>query len=200
MKQIINEQLISKALTGDSAAFSEIYFALRDSIFRFAYRMIGEASAAEDITHDVFIFLIENPQKYRAERGTLPAFLCGVARNQIMHRLRKTRIQPEICREDFDDFVELKDENIYDPLNNLLAEELAEILEEETSKLSPILREVILLREMQELSYAEIAEITGAETGAVKLRLHRARKILASRLASYFNKQLKEKKYEVCRS
>ncbi|MGI8556534.1 MAG: RNA polymerase sigma factor, partial [Pyrinomonadaceae bacterium] len=199
MKHYIDEQLIGEAINGNAAAFSEIYFALRDSIFGYAYRMLGETAAAEDIAHDVFIFFIENPQKYQPDRGNLHSFLCGVARNQILHYLRKGNARFEINRDEEDEnFVEPEDEISRDPLKNLLAEELAEKLETEIAKLSPPLREVVLLREMQELSYAEIAEITGAEMSAVKVRLHRARKILAHRLAPYFIERKKEENYELC--
>ena len=200
MKSFIDEQLIIRAAAGDAAAFGEIYYALRDAIFGFAYRMTGDAAVAEDIAQDVFIFFIETPQKYRAERGTLLSFLCGVTRNLIMHHLRKTKMQREINGEDDEDFVERKDESDCNPLKVLLKEELAEKVEQEIAKLSPPLREVVLLREMQEFSYAEIAEITGAEISAVKVRLHRARKILAFRLAPYFEQGKKDKSYEMCGS
>ena len=200
MKHSIDEQLIAKARRGDSAAFSEIYFALRDPVFGFAYRMLGEPGAAEDIAHDVFIFFIENPQKYQPARGTLLSFLCGVTRNLVMHRLRQSKTRLEMPRDEDEDFTELPDAAALNPLKVLLEEELAKRVAEEVGKLSPLLREVILLREMQEFSYGEIAEITGADIGAVKVRLHRARKILAAQLAPYYSEGKKDKSYELCRS
>lgn len=200
LKQFIDEQLINKAINGDSAAFGEIYFSLRDSIFGFAYRMLNEAAVAEDIAQDVFIFFIENPHKYQPTRGTLFSFLCGVARNRVMHHLRKSGTRAELNWEEDEDFVEPKDETGCDPLKILLEAELAEKVEKEIAKLSPPLREVVLLREMQEFSYAEIAEITKTDINAVKVRLHRARKILARRLAPYFREGKEEKNYEMCGS
>lgn len=200
MKQIIDEQLIEQAGRGDANAFSEIYFALRDPVFGFAYRMLGEAGAAEDIAHDVFIFFIENPQKYQPARGTLLSFLCGVTRNLIMHRLRKHKARIELPCDEDENFIDLKDEAALNPLKVLLAAELAKKVEEEIALLSPLLREVVLLREMQEFSYGEIADIINADISAVKVRLHRARKLLAARLAPYLKEEIKDKSYELCRS
>lgn len=200
MKKFIDEQLIKEAVGGDAEAFSEIYFALRDPVFRFAYRMLGEAAVAEEVAHDVFVFFIENPQKYRAERGSLLSFLCGVTRNRIMHHFRKTKTRLEISSEEIEYIAEPKDEIEADPLSVLLEAELSAKVETAIAKLSPLLREVILLREMQELSYQEIAEITGAEISAVKVRLHRARKILANEIAPYFNAKVEKESYEMCRS
>ena len=85
----IETELIEKAAEGDAAAFGKIYFLLRDPIYGFAFRMLGENSTAEDITQETFVFFIENSKKYQAERGSLLSFLCGVARNRILHHLRK---------------------------------------------------------------------------------------------------------------
>ncbi len=105
----IETKLIEKASEGDAAAFGKIYFLLRDPIYGFAFRMLGESSAAEDITQETFVFFIENPQKYQSARGSLLSFLCGFARNRIMHHLRKSGNRLEISREETDDYVEPKD-------------------------------------------------------------------------------------------
>jgi len=195
----IEAKLIEQAARGDAAAFGKIYFLLRDPIYGFAFRMLGENSAAEDITQETFIFFIENSQKYQTERGSLLAFLCGVARNRIMRHLRKSGHKPEVSREETDDLTEPKDEFARSPLEVLLERELETKVNESLAELPPLQREAIILREMQELSYEEIAKITGDDVNAVKVRLYRARRNLARRIAPYLKtgKIEKENCYEM---
>jgi RNA polymerase sigma-70 factor, ECF subfamily len=192
----IDNNLIEKALKGDSVALSEIYFLLRNSIYGFAYRMLNETAIAEDITQEVFMFFIQNPTKYQPELSSLKTFLCAVTRNKIMHHLRKSGNNLEIYHDDTEDFNEPIAAIDCNPLANLLNQELAEKIQNSISQLSPLLREVVLLREVQGLRHEEIAKITEAEVSAVKVRLYRARRILANRLAPYLlNKE--EKFYEM---
>jgi RNA polymerase sigma-70 factor, ECF subfamily len=181
----IEEKLIEEAIEGDQAAFNRIYFLLRDSVYGFAFRMLGEGSSAEDITQEVFIFFIENPRKFQPERGSLLSFLCGVARNHVMHHLRKKGYRLEVSREETNDFIEPRDDLRIDPLRALLEWEFKEKVIESIASLSPNQREVIILREMQELSYEEIAQVVGADINSVKVRLHRARRRLANLLTPY---------------
>ncbi len=137
------------------------------------------------------MFFIQNPKKFDSERGSLHPFLCGVARNLTLHHLRKSGNRYEIAN-DFDEFIEVKDEIGLNPLELLLESELSDFVNECVAKLPEQQREVIILREMQELSYEEIAKITESDLNLVKVRLHRARKILAVQLAPYV-KPKKEK-------
>ncbi len=192
----IETKLIEKASEGDAVAFGKIYFLLRDPIYGFAFRMLGENSTAEDITQETFVFFIENPKKYQSACGSLLSFLCGVARNRIMHHLRKSRNRLEISQEETDDYIEPKDELGYDPLEILLEHELEQKVNDAIAELSLLQREVIILREMRELTYEEIAKITGDDVNAVKVRLYRARRNLARRIAPYL-KIKKENCYEM---
>lgn len=185
MRRDAEGKLVKKVIEGDVSAFNEVYLQLRDSIYNFAYRMLGAGAEAEDITQETFIFLIEHPEKYLPERGSLRAFLCGVARNQIMHHLRKRAHKSEISIDAGDDFIERKNPPTQDPLIMLLEEEFITEVEKSLAVLPPLQREVIILRELQELSYEEIAEISGENINTVKVRLHRARGNMARLLAHY---------------
>jgi RNA polymerase sigma-70 factor (ECF subfamily) len=187
----IDANLIENAIRGDAAAFNEVYMHLRNPVYGFANRMLGVNSAAEDITQETFIFFIEHPEKYLQERGSLLAFLCGVARHRIMHYLRKNHNRMEICMDAIDDYVEPIDEARRDPLKVLLDNEIALKIEESIAMLPPLQREVLILREIQELSYEEIAKIIEANTSTVKIRLYRARRTLACRLAPYISYERK---------
>ena len=195
MNRIIEISLIKKAIRGDANAFAEVYQRLRDSIYGFAFRMLADEAAAEDITQETFMFLIENPTKFDPERGALHPFLCGVARNLVLHHLRKRERQREDFSE-FDEFIETQDETSLNPLEILLESELSDFVNECVASLPQTQREVIILREMQEFTYEEIAAITDADLNLVKVRLHRARKNLAEKLAPYLKK--KEKCNEMC--
>ncbi|NJM53221.1 MAG: RNA polymerase sigma factor [Blastocatellia bacterium] len=185
MAQKIKHQLIQKALNGDAGAFGEIYLTLRGSIYGFAYRMLRETSLAEDVTQEAFMFLLNNPHRFDSERGELLPFLCGVARIKIVQHLRKHSTKFEFYEEDLTKFDEL-DSFARNPLEILLNEELSEKIEKIIDNLPPVQREVLILREIENLTYAEIAEITDTELGQVKIRLHRARKSLANELRPIF--------------
>jgi RNA polymerase sigma-70 factor (ECF subfamily) len=196
MNQIVEPSLIETALRGDAAAFAVVYGQLRDRVYGFAVRMLGDAATAEDITQETFIFLIENSEKFSPARGSLLAFLCGVARNRILHHLRRHASRPEEPQ-DFAEFIEIADEGFQSPLDALLNDELARHVMNCVAELPPALREVIILREMNELTYDEISRVTETDLNLVKVRLHRARKHLAGRLAVYLQ-PAKEEVNELC--
>ncbi len=169
---------------GDAEAFSRLYDRYRDRVFGYAYRMLGSQSIAEDVTHEAFLALIENPERFRPELGSMKTFLCAVARNCILNHFRKRGAAIEDFFED-DDLQSVKDESEPDPLSALLDRELSVKIKESIALLPALQREVIVLREFQELSYEEISIVVGAETGVVKARLYRARQTLGKRLAPY---------------
>lgn len=196
MKQEIDIHLIEKALNGNADAFGAVYFALRGSIYGFALRMLGEKSPAEDITQETFMFLLENPDRFDASRGALLPFLCGIARHKVMHHFRKYSNKNEFSGDDSSVFETVESSEI-NQLEILLNAELNEKIDEQIAKLSPLYREVLILREIEELPYAEIAKITETEINLVKVRLYRARKMIAKELKPYLIGS-QEKYYEVC--
>ena len=111
-------------------------------------------------------------------------FLCAVARNQILKYFRHQgyKIEDSI---DEHNLVLQNDEGAGDPLLNLLDRELTEKVNDTIEMLPALQREVLVLREFQDLSYEEISIVTGVEVSVVKARLHRARQSAAKRLAPY---------------
>lgn len=176
--------LIEKTALGDELAFNEIYYRHRNRVYGFTYRMTTNRAVAEEITHETFMVLIEHPERFHAERGSLLTFLCAVARNCVMNHLRRKHNR-DVGFEELENFDFLEDETKGNPLTDLLKRELAERIDVCIAALPPLQREVIVLREFNELSYEEIAKITDAELSAVKTRLHRARQTLAKHLAAY---------------
>lgn len=199
MKKEVQQHLINKACDGDSEAFGEIYFLLKDSIYGFAYRMTNQFPIAEEITQEVFIFFIENLDKYNSEKGTLFSFLCGVARNKILNHLKKRGTRLETNNYETEVFENRTNGNGNSPLRELLDKEFSAKVEECVAGLSTFQREVLLLREMEDLSYEEIAEIVKTDVGTVKARLYRARRSLVKELTPYVESK-EENVYEVHKS
>lgn len=197
MAKRIDKNLIEKALNGDAQAFGDIYYTLRGAIYGFSYRMLGSRENADDVTQEVFLFFIEHSEKYIAERGELLSFLCGVARNRIYRRLKKDNTQFVYSQDDLSEFDEPQADGGKNPLTLLLADELEVRVDQEIANLPSFQKEVYILREIEELSYQEISQITETDINTVKGRIHRARRNLAKRLKPYFIAN-EEESYEVC--
>jgi len=144
----------------------------KDLVYRFAWRMTGSPSAAEDITQEVFLSLLSQPDRFDACRGELSPFLIGVARNVARKWLRGESRWSEID----EDQVSTEPVEIAD-------REIAEIVGAAVASLLPLQREVLVLAYYEGMSLAEIAQAVNVEVGAVKARLFRARQNLKRILA-----------------
>ena len=180
--QETDERLLEQVVNGDTEAFQFLYERYRDPIFRFAYRMLGSAEAAEDVAHDCFLSLIKEPGRFDSTKASLRTYLYAAARNQAAKRYQT------FARESAID--ELSDEprmaDHHQPLRKVLADELAGEVENAIASLPPLQREALVLFEYEDLSLAEIAAITGVDANTVKARLFRARDKLRARLGRYF--------------
>ena len=176
-----DEALLKRAGEGDQAAFLELYNRHRQPIFRFAYRILGEVDIAEDVTHDCFLSLIRKPENFRPERASLRTYLFAAARNLALKYSRNSGRETGL--EEMTEEPQLSPR--HEPLRKLLDEELAAEVRRAVFSLPPLQREALVLFEYEGLSLNEIAEITGADVGAVKGRLYRARERLKSVLRPY---------------
>jgi RNA polymerase sigma-70 factor (ECF subfamily) len=158
-----------------------LYERHRQPIFRFAYRLLGEVDIAEDVTHDCFLGLIRKPENFRPERASLKTYLFAAARNLALKHFRNSG--RELGLDDMTEEPQLSPR--HEPLRKLLDEELAAEVRKAVFSLPPLQREALILFEYEELSLNEIAEITGADAGAVKGRLYRARERLKTVLRPY---------------
>jgi RNA polymerase sigma-70 factor, ECF subfamily len=187
-ERITDELLLQKAGDGDQAAFLELYDRYRQPIFRFAYRLLGEADIAEDVTHDCFLSLIHKPENYRPERASLKTYLYAAARNLAFKHFRNQGREAGM-----DELTEEPQESPRrGPLRRLLDEELAAHVREAVFSLPPLQREALILFEYEGLSLSEVAEIAGTDVGAIKARLYRGRTSLRRFLQPYLdgNKEL----------
>jgi RNA polymerase sigma-70 factor (ECF subfamily) len=180
-----DEKLLTEASRGDEAAFLELYRRHRDAVFRFAYRVLGSIESAEDIAHDCFLSLIQQPHRFDPARGSLRTYLFGAARNLAMKHFRRTGHDVSVDELPNESFESLMTE-AKQPLHQLLDEEVALLVQRAVALLPPLQREALVLFEYEELSLAEVACVVSADVGTVKARLYRARQSLKRSLAGYF--------------
>jgi RNA polymerase sigma-70 factor (ECF subfamily) len=185
-----DERLLQRASRGDEAAFVEVYRRHRDTVFRFAFRLLGSVEIAEDITHDCFLSLIKVPERFDARKAGLKTYLLAAARNLAAKHFHKTN--GNLYFEDLTEEPFASENNL--PLRRILDDELSLIIQDAIAQLSPLQREALILFEYEELSHAEIAKIVGEEVNVIKQRLHRARMSLKKMLAHYIES---ENKYQV---
>ena len=182
-----DERLLTRASRGDEAAFLRLYERHRDAVFRFAYRLLGSTAQADDITHDCFLSLLRQPQRFDGSRATLRTYLLAAARNLSSKHFRDAG--GEVAVEDLTE--ELRTPASAEPLRRLLDEELSSEVRRAVESLPPLQREALILFEYEEMSLAEVALIVGADVGTVKARLHRARQRLKQILAPYWSSDRK---------
>jgi RNA polymerase sigma-70 factor, ECF subfamily len=135
--------------------------------------MSGSKPIAEDVTQEVFLFLMREGHLFDPARGSVSAFLFGVARNHVLRRLRVEQLLSP-----------LDDDASTDPcpLEDLTRAETIESVRKAILSLPAKYREVVVLCELQDVSYEETAEILGCAIGTVRSRLHRARALLLAKL------------------
>lgn len=150
----------------------------KDAVYRFAWRMAGSAAAAEDITQDTFVRLLRYPRRFDPARGTLRAFLLGIARNlALKHWRSEHRFEP------------LDDDAVGGVPVDLDRGAVGDVVGRAVRALGPLQREVVILVEYEGLTLAEVAEAVDADVGTVKSRLHRARENLRRTLAPLRSRQ-----------
>jgi RNA polymerase sigma-70 factor (ECF subfamily) len=176
--------LLRRSAKGDEDAFAVLYRRHQASIYRFALRMTGNPWAAEEIVQDVFMTVVRDPKKYDAKRGTLGAFLYGVARNRVMkHRERMPR---ETSLEDKNG--DVGEETLARITDHRTPAHWAEFGERREHVRAAVLelpvefREAIVLCELEELSYEEAAKALDCPIGTIRSRLHRGRALLLAKL------------------
>ena len=170
-------------LTGDEGALSELYRRRHAGIFRFALHMCGSPSIAEDVAQEVFIVLIRESHRFDGARGSVSAFLFGIARNQLLTRLRRERFYASIEDERSTGLIGTDTPGaVPQPIDALCRSELIASVQRAVLALPERYREVVVLCDLQELSYSETAAALGCAVGTVRSRLHRGRAMLIEKL------------------
>jgi RNA polymerase sigma-70 factor, ECF subfamily len=169
--------LVQRAIAGDRDAFLAIYQRHHAGIFRFARAMTGSMAIAEDVVQDVFLVFLRELQRFDPARGSLATYLFAIARNVSRHRLRKERRFVALDRP------EERQSSGADPVASMVASETVTRVRLLIRALPSRYREVLILCDLQGLTYEETARVLNTPVGTIRSRLHRARMRLAERLA-----------------
>jgi RNA polymerase sigma-70 factor (ECF subfamily) len=172
------DALIERCLSGDQAAWETIVRLHRRKVFNIAYKFVGRHDQAEDLTQDVFLKLYKSLDTFD-RRANFQTWLISVSRNLCIDHYRSVRKEREILNRDVDpsDLTPAAPERNAQAL--LEQRDRVQLLRQALGRLQPTLRTAVLLRDIQELSYHEIAERLALPEGTVKSRINRGRTELA---------------------
>jgi RNA polymerase sigma-70 factor (ECF subfamily) len=178
-----DEELLKRSAKGDEEAFTALYRRHADVLYRFAFRMTGSSWGAEEIVQDVFMTLVREPGKYDAERGTLPAFLFGIARNKIMkYNERLPREISLVERQEDGSGGGLMLRDCFTPAMWAEQRERLEKVRAAVMELPIEFRETVVLCELEEMTYDQAARMLDCPIGTIRSRLHRGRALLLAKL------------------
>ena len=191
-----DRRLVRRLKQGDDRAFQELVRTYQDRIFGLVFRMIGNRQEAEDIAQEVFISVYRGIANYRGE-GRFYTWLYRIASNTCKNRIKFLAGRNFHRASDIDEtpaahtrgqdggaVVSLQS-SVPGPEATVVGNRLERAVQTEIAQLEPEHRLLIVLRDIQGLSYAEILHITGLQEGTLKSRLHRARLALKARLEPY---------------
>jgi len=173
-------QLVQQCLQGDGSAWEELVRRHTRRIFNICYRFTGNGTEAEDLSQDVFLRVYKTLGSYRSAHGGFATWMTSVTRNLLIDHYRRTkrdRITDSL--EDSMPVVENKESAGRRPDQQLLLGELSSQVQTALTKLSPELREAVILRDLQQLDYNEIRQVLDVPEGTVKSRINRGRIELA---------------------
>jgi RNA polymerase sigma-70 factor (ECF subfamily) len=176
--------LVSRCLRGDEPAWEDLVRQHTRRVYGLCFRFTGSGSEAQDLTQEVFLRVFRTLKTFRSTEGSFATWLARVTRNLLIDHYRRTR------QERVTDSIEGQLATIEEgsagvsvrPDQAVAGREASEILQATLQKLSPDLREAVILRDLQEMEYREIAEVLQIPEGTVKSRINRGRAELARHL------------------
>jgi RNA polymerase sigma-70 factor (ECF subfamily) len=178
--------LLRQMRAGTASAFAALYRRHQGPLYRFALLRCGSPDTAADVVQEAFMGLLTERFQFDPLRGQLNNFLFGVARKLILKHEEPHLRQVALAEPDDDDGPGLElASDARQPLERMLEHEAAEEVRRALALLPPHYRDVVILYELHDLSYAEIADICQIDIGTVRSRLSRARAALAKRLAAH---------------
>src|SRR5258708_27032791 len=179
-------QTVQRCMDGDSGAWAELVRTHHRRVYGLCYRFTGSPADAEDLTQDVFLKIYSNLSSFDTTRGSLQVWITTMTRNLLVDNFRRTKNQRATGSLDdgWDQTEELK------PIDRLVSrspsphemaarKELEKMVQAALAHVSVELREAVILRDLQDLDYKEIAQVLGIPEGTVKSRISRGRAELA---------------------
>jgi RNA polymerase sigma-70 factor (ECF subfamily) len=182
-------RLIRKLKERDETAFRELVETYRDRVFNMTFRMLGNREEAEDVSQEVFITVFKSIDSFRGD-AKFSTWLYRVTANHCKNRIKYLARRHDRSKSEFDERIDRKaaaggttaPSEIRRPDHQVEGAETAELIQRLIAELEEDHRVLIVLRDIEELSYEEICQITDLPEGTVKSRLHRARQALRKKL------------------
>ena len=172
MKQS-DEELYRLMKKGNQEAFAQLYERRAPALRRYALHTSGNPPLAEEVAHEVFLQLMGPMCRFDEAKGSLESFLYGIARNLVRVARRKGSVEEPVDRP-----------FVHDILGDLISGETTAALHRTLRELPERYRDVIVLCELEERSYEDVARLIGRPVGTVRSRLHRGRALLSAKLSA----------------
>jgi len=175
-----DNRIIERCLAGEEAAWEELVRVHTRRVYAICFRFTGSDHKAQDLTQEVFLRVFRSLKNFRAGEGSFSVWLGRLARNLLIDDYRKNKLdRASDSLEDRLPTIENTTATSARADGMLAGREASEMLQAALQKLSPELRETVILRDLEELEYREIAQVLEIPEGTVKSRLNRGRADLA---------------------
>lgn len=183
--------LSRRVAAGDEAAFEALVNRYQDRVYSFCLRFLGDRAEAEDVAQDVFLTLYRSAGDFRGE-SSFSTWLLRIAKNQSLNRIKYLDRRGRAGRRSIDEVSEVRltrspgGAEDKGPDEVIAGQQTAAMVQSAIAELDPQHRAVVVLRDVEDMSYEEISDVTGLPIGTVKSRIHRGRSALAERLMRIF--------------
>ena len=179
--------LVERCVRGDGGAWAELVRGHHRRVYGMCYRFTGSAHDAEDLTQEVFLKLYGNLRSFNSDKGSFTTWITTLTRNLLVDHFRRSRMERSTdsldagwdASEETRSGAELLQDARRSPHDHTMARELARMVQAALAKVSPELREAVILRDLEDMDYKEIALVLRVPEGTVKSRISRGRAELA---------------------
>jgi len=179
--------LVERCLRGDGGAWAELVRSHHRRVYGMCYRFTGSSHDAEDLTQEVFLKLYGNLRSFNSDKGSFTTWITTLTRNLLVDHFRRSRMERSTdsldagwdAAEDTRSGAELLQDVRRSPHDHTVARELERMVQAALAKISPELREAVILRDLEDMDYKEIALVLRVPEGTVKSRISRGRAELA---------------------
>ncbi|HEY0285355.1 MAG TPA: RNA polymerase sigma factor [Vicinamibacterales bacterium] len=177
-------ELLDRMASGDREALAIVFRRHHGTVYRFSRQMLGSSEAAEDVTQDVFVALAKSAGRFNPAVASLSTYLYGIARHLVLQRYKRSRARVEVNIDAMAGEDEAALATASDPAEAISRAQATRELRRAILRLPVHYREVVVLCELNGLSYEEAAAVAGCPVGTVRSRLNRARRMLIERCKS----------------
>jgi RNA polymerase sigma-70 factor (ECF subfamily) len=180
--RVPDDELVRRTAAGDADAFGTLYRRKRPDVYRFVLHMTADPGVAEDVVQDAFMTVMRDAGRFDPARGAVTPWLCGIAKNHLRQRLARDRRLEPLAHDEEPTAATSAQEP--ETLGGLIRAEQLEWLRRAVLSLPLRYREVVVLCDLEELSYQDAADSLSCAVGTVRSRLHRGRALLAAKLTA----------------